>query len=490
MRASLFSCALALSVYTSYSLADSFDQNMGKLLSLGDHSKVAVSAEMTSVSTGKVLYSLNAQNALAPASTTKLLLSTALLSKLSPSFRMQTRFYRSAPLINGVVNGDLIVVGDGDPFLVSEELFLIASQMRSLGYKEFTGDLVIDNSLFAKEPYVNEQKKTGECASRAYDAPVSAFGVNFNSMSILVSPTKNGDLAIASLEPFPLKGVSIKNQIRTVPKGPNKVTFECTSSENASWDIRLSGQIASSSQLQRIYRTLPYSEALNGEYIRSFLSNLGIHIKGKLREGKRDSQSHLIFAHESKPIAELVKGLCQFSNNYMADVMLKRLAVEMGHPGSFAGGVSVLRDFLSSIGNQDPFVLKDGSGLSYQTRLSAGQLNKILIYAARDFRIFPDFLASLPTGGESGTLKGRFHTNGTDELRGGNLRAKTGSLSEPVSVSALAGYFQHPSYGLVSFAIIQNGLVGKAQPRLLDLQQSQENALAFFGKNKGTTHGL
>lgn len=492
MRTSLNFCAFVLSFLSSFSQAESAKQTLENVLTLGNQSGLAVSAEMRRVSDGKVLFSMGSQRPLIPASTTKLLLSSALLANLSPNFRMQTRFYRTGPLKKGRVDGDLIVVGDGDPFLVSEELFLIASELHLLGYKEFTGDLIVDNSLFVNETYSKEQNKARGCAMRAFDAPVSALGVNFNSLTVAISPAeKVGEYALANLEPFPLKGVKIKNEIRTILHGATKIQSDCKVESDGTLEITVRGQVQHGGRVQRLYRSLPETEKLAGVYIQSFFNHLGIQIRGKVREGKQPAKAELILSHDSKPIADLVKSLCQYSSNYMADVLLKRMAVEAGRPGSFAEGVNVLAMFLSAVGVKDPYVLKDGSGLSYQTRLSAEQLTKILLYAARDFRIFPDFLASLPNGGETGTLKGRFHFNEGDDLRG-NVRAKTGTLSEPVTVSALAGYLQHQSFGLVSFAILQNGVETKPQPNLTELQQSQEKALAFFGKNfKGNDkHGL
>jgi len=88
-------------------------------------------------------------------------------------------------------------------------------------------------------------------------------------------------------------------------------------------------------------------------------------------------------------------------------------------------------------------------------------------------------LSSLPASGVDGTLKDRFKKS---KFRGliGNVRAKTGTLTEPVSASSLAGYVRHPVHGMVAFAIIQNGITGKKQPSIGALRDSQEESLLFF----------
>ncbi len=493
MRASSISCAVIFlsGLISGVLSAQTLEQTMKSLLESVNRTETRVSAQILRISDNKVLYSLNDKNTLIPASTTKLVLCAALLAKLSPSYRMQTRFYQTGLKKNGVVHGDLVVLGGGDPFLVSEELFNIATQLRSLGYREFTGDLVVDNSLFVEETESGDRARGRSFSTHAYDAPISALGVNFNTLVLAVSPSDRvGGLAQVAIEPFPLKGVHLENSIRT-SKQPTKIYVERSTLANGELRMLATGNIQLGSELKRIYRSGSSSGLLAGEYIASFLRAFGIQLRGRVKLGKRSEAATLIMSHDSRQLSELVRGLNQFSSNYMADVLLKRLVADEQHPGSFAAGVPALSAFLQQVGVSDPFTLHDGSGLNNGTRLSADQLVKVLSYAANDFRIFPDFLASLPSGGETGTLKERFQFPDAIDLRG-TVRAKTGTLTEPVVVSALAGYMKHPTQGLLAFAILQNGQERRPQAGLPNLQLSQEKALAFFAKNyKGTIeHGL
>ena len=93
-----------------------------------------------------------------------------------------------------------------------------------------------------------------------------------------------------------------------------------------------------------------------------------------------------------------------------------------------------------------------------------------------ELEYFPEFMTSLPTSGVDGTLKKRFKSPLTKHLKG-KVRAKTGTLTQPISVSSLAGYINHKDHGLLAFAIIQNGKRSKNQPNILDLRFSQERAL-------------
>ena len=90
--------------------------------------------------------------------------------------------------------------------------------------------------------------------------------------------------------------------------------------------------------------------------------------------------------------------------------------------------------------------------------------------------IFPEFLASLPASGRDGTLKKRFDVMSTQSAIG-KVRAKTGTLTQPVTVSSLAGYLRHPQHGWIAFAIMQNGKSRKRQPSVLDLRAKQDKAV-------------
>ena len=93
--------------------------------------------------------------------------------------------------------------------------------------------------------------------------------------------------------------------------------------------------------------------------------------------------------------------------------------------------------------------------------------------------VFPEFLASLPATGWDGTLKKRFGKGDAVELKG-LIRAKTGTLTEPIAVSAIAGYFRHPKHGMVAFCILENGKDGSSQPAVADLRDQQDQVLTAF----------
>lgn len=486
MMRKLLSKGFALSLAFTSTMAGATDKLFYPL-----KAPVEQSVLFFSVKDQKVLTQEGADKLLIPASVTKLITSAAALSAFSPKHTFQTRTYYSGSRAQDVIKGDLFIVGDGDPFLVSEKLWQFAADVRHLGIRKITGDIVIDNSLFDDMIRDAPRASSEAVSDHAYDAPVTALGINFNTMGVAMAPALTvGNIAIAELDPYDIPGVTVRNTLKTVQNGKSiHVTRQSQKGSDA--NLIVTGNIALGQKMIRLYRSVENPVKVSGELIRAFLAKEGIQVEGSVREGVVPKSATSLVNVESFDVAYIVKGLNHFSNNYIADVMQKRLAAafpEKGEPdrpgsGTMAGGSFVLSRFLKEdVGVKDPFSILNASGLDPKNRLTARQLVAVLSYMETRFDLFPDFLASLPAAGWGGTLARRF--NGSTRELEGIVRAKTGTLSSPVSVSSLAGYLRHPRHGLVAFAIIENGLAGKAQPGILELRKRQEQALKNFMQSR------
>ena len=464
-----------------------------KALTQGGYS-VKQGVLVTRLSDGKVLFEREADTLLAPASLTKVLTSAAALVRWSPVHTLPTALFHTGQRKGPKITGDLVIVGNGDPFVVSEKLWQLAADMRGLGINEFAGDLVIDGSLFDDESR-DESREEGRLRSRhAYDAPVSAFGVNFNTYAVSIAPgEKPGQAALVSLDPYSLGGVIIENKVTTTAATASKPRSNTVSvTRQVRKDgielLKVTGQIAADWPTQKIYRSVANDLTAAGEYVKAFLKNEGITIRGAIKAGTKPSNATPLMSMDSYEMRRIVAGLNTFSNNYIADVLMKRLGADFptsgpaAAPGSgtYANGLAVLRDFLvKDVGIKTNFVLENGSGLDTDNRLSARQINAVLAYMEKHMEVFPDFLASLPATGWDGTLKKRFNRNATEEFKG-MFRAKTGTLTEPIAVSGIAGYFRHPTQGMVSFCVVENGNSGQRQPSIVDLRNRQDHILTAF----------
>ena len=443
------------------------------------------------LSDGKTLYEKDPDVLLAPASVTKVVTAAAVLSRFTPVHTFKTPLFHTGARKNEKVLGDLIVVGDGDPYLVSEKLWQMAADLKNMGIREFTGDLIVDNTLFGDEGRDESRQAGLKSSTNAYDAPVSALGINFNTFAVAVAPADAaGKPALVSIDPYPLRGVIVDNDVKTSKgRGTKSLAVKRVSSGGKDGEkLVASGTIATDLPIQKIYRSVGDYAHVSGEYVKAFLKQEGVIVRGVVKEGRRPANATLLYEIESYDLRKIVAGLMNFSNNYVADTLVKRLgaaypkkgAPESPGSGTFANGMAAITDFLrKDVGIKSDFTLNNGSGLDSDNRLSARQITDVLAFMEHHMEVFPEFLGALPATGWDGTLKKRFGKAETESLKG-LVRAKTGTLTEPVSVAGLAGYFRHPKHGLVAFAILENGKPNADQPAITDLRDRQDKVVVAF----------
>jgi len=454
-------------------------------------SSAQTSAVVVKLSDGQAIFERNADELLSPASVTKLLTSATALFRFGPSKTFKTEVYYSGTRTGNRIKGDLVVVGAGDPLLVSEKLWQFAADMRNSGIEDISGDIVIDNSLFGGEARDRSRLPGASQSVNAYDAPVSALGINFNTIAVAVSPgDKVGVPARASIDPYPLLDTIIDNKATTARGSTASIQVRRVGDETKTPRLEITGSIGIDAPMKKIYRSVADHIGSTGEYIRAFLAADGVRVTGKVREGKKPNDARHLIDIEGYEVRRIVQGLNTFSNNYIADVLLKRLGAEYpsaqgaqggssgrAGPGTFENGLVVVKDFLvREVGIKTPMTLENGSGLDTRNRLSARQVAAVLMFMEKHMVVFPDFIGGLPAYGWDGTLKKRAR-GGLTSIHG-LVRAKTGTLSEPVTVVSLAGYLRHKTHGLLAFAIIQNGRLGAPQPAVGDLRALQDEFVA------------
>jgi D-alanyl-D-alanine carboxypeptidase/D-alanyl-D-alanine-endopeptidase (penicillin-binding protein 4) len=436
------------------------------------------------VSDGKVLFEHGADTSLSPASVTKLITSAAVLHYYGPSFSLKTPVFYTGAFNQGKISGDLWIKGTGDPFLVSELLWQMVVDLKHLGVREVNGSIRIDNSIFDKEDRDESRIDSVKKSSHAYDAPVSAFAVNFNTVAVATIGTKPGQPAFAQISPLPLRSVRLVNRTSTT-KGDNSsgVTLTRNTSQTGSISLLSGGAIGAEAPLKKIYRSVGDPTLTAGDYVAAFLQDGGIRVKGGVKEGVVPDHAKLLYELSGFEMRRIAQGLNTFSNNFIADMLTKRLGASLSNPdapdrpgsGKLSSGAKALESFLvKDVGVKGAVTILNGSGLATENRLSSRQVLTLLNWMEKRGDLYPDYLASLPATGWDGTVKKRLKQS---EDLAGLIRAKSGTLTEPITVAALAGYFRHPKEGWVSFSIISNGRDGKPQPGLGELRNLQDNVL-------------
>jgi len=407
--------------------------------------------------------SLDADQALPPASVEKIVTSAAALDVLGPGYHFTTRAWTDGVIRDGRVEGSLYLEGNGDPFLVTERLWLLAHAVAARGVRGVTGDLVVDATVIADLDSI----RAAERSDSPYTAPVSMLAVNFNDLTFVVRPAERpGEAAAAAFDPFPIPGLSIVNHATTgAPASSPSLTM---TRAGAVWTI--GGTIPAGSPPVWIYKAADDPALLAGGVFAGLLAQNGITITGDVRSGRTPAAAALIDSLPSLPLGTLIRSMNGFSNNFMADVVLTALGDRTGA----RSGLDRLRAWLRERPALDPLpAIHDGSGLSPRNRISARAIVRLLTWAQGQERIFPDLYASLPRPGEDGTLERRF-------LKGDApaIRAKTGTLGD-IGVSGIAGYIDHPTAGRYAFCILQKSS-GDARMNIPDLRAREDRWLREF----------
>jgi D-alanyl-D-alanine carboxypeptidase/D-alanyl-D-alanine-endopeptidase (penicillin-binding protein 4) len=413
-----------------------------------DSSKTA--ASVVEIPTGKVVYTRNVNQPLMPASILKIVTTAAALNYLGPEYRFTTQFLHTGRRVGDVIQGDLVVRGGGDPKLSSEQLWLIATRIKASGISEVTGKLVIDTHFFDnydRAPAWDEE----EVSQRAYNAKLSAFSINFNTISVHVLPGASvGTPLNVWLEPTPLY-MRINNLGKTLRGGKYTVSVRRGEDQGSEVEIQVRGNLPVGAKESVIYLNVDNPTRYAAEAFRAFLQQVGVKINGVTQVVSTPVEGKELYSYTSPPLSLILKDLNTYSNNFMAEQILKTIAADRyGVPGSHAEGLKMISDFLHLRGiSTDGVVLADGSGLSRKNRFTAKAMTDLLTAMYLRFDTGPDFLASLRVMGAYGVLSDRLSNSPAH----GQIRAKTGTLS---GVSALAGYVATPNGKLFAYALFEN----------------------------------
>jgi D-alanyl-D-alanine carboxypeptidase/D-alanyl-D-alanine-endopeptidase (penicillin-binding protein 4) len=410
-----------------------------------------------SLKSGETVFERNAQKLLMPASNMKIVTLAAAADRLGWNFTYETRLAMSGQVRNGVLDGDLVVVGSGDPAIgtidgVADRLFGDwAERLSRLGVRAIGGRVIGDDNAFD-----DEELGFGwswDDLADDYAAGVSALQYNENAVRIAVAPGPAiGDSAAAAADP-PESGVEIVNRVKTASADgaatlharrlPGRERLELTGA------IPLAGAPAILT-VSVDNPTLFFVRSLRRALVAHGIDVRGAAVDVDAIDDPPRTPLTPIASWRSAPLSALAARLMKDSQNQYAETLLKTLGSTGGQTGSAIAGRAVLQNVLSEWGlPPSGFILRDGSGLSRYDYVSADALAGILAHVYGDDRLRDPFLASLPIAGRDGTLANRMKGTAAE----GNARAKTGSMS---NVRAMSGYVTTADGEPLAFVILAN----------------------------------
>lgn len=401
--------------------------------------------------TSRVLVDINGNKAMVPASNNKLRTTAAALALLGEDFRYSTDLLTTTSADDrGVLPGDIIVRGGGDPTLsgrfekektdVTGPLRELAKALKAKGITEVAGGLLLDDTYFDRDYFHSGWYKSER--GEWYEAEI--WGLSFNDGCVDLTWSGKGlapgDLASVTMNPQ-TDYVRLDNQVRVAAKGrPSERYYTRADQSN---DIIASGTITvDSSKVDSA--TVWNGPLFFASVFRDVLTSEGITVRGNARlldpreVEKIEADAQVIASHKSPPLTDVVNTINRVSQNYYADTLIKTLGKVKGGTGSYAAGVKVIDDYFKKAGiYMAGNVIVDGSGLAAENMVSPRQLVETIRLADTGAHKAA-WRDSLPIGSTRGSLKSRFQQTTQSRTLSPNIMGKTGLIGGVRTLSGIA----------------------------------------------------
>ena len=390
-----------------------------------------------------------------PASNMKIVTLAAAAARLGWDFAYDTQLYAAGPTESGILRGDLIVVGSGDPSITTDNADTIfadwAQRLRAAGIRAIAGRIIGDDDAF-------EDNGLGfgwswDDLPDDYAAGVSALQLNENAARVTIAPgAAAGDSAGVSVEPA-ATGLTISNRVTTTASDVAAAIRTGRLPGSARLEVR--GTIPAGGPPATRAVSIDNPTVFFARALRAALIARGIDVRGPavdvddVADAPARGRGKIVATHRSAPLSQLAVRLMKSSQNQYAETMLKTLGGASGTPTAAAGREAAQSTFQAWTLPADGLIQRDGSGLSRYDYVAPETLVAILTHVDRDPTLKGPFEDSLPIAGRDGTLANRLKGTAAE----GNARAKTGSMS---NVRALSGYVTSADGEPLVFSIIAN----------------------------------
>lgn len=446
-----------------------------------------------SLDTGDTLFAVEPDEPLAPASNLKLLTTAAALRILGPNYRFRTYLLTDGEIADGVLDGDLVLYGTGDPG-ISDRFYggkdavfeLLVDQLAALGVHTVNGDLVGDAS-FLPGPLRPPGWHPSDL-NDGFTGAVSALSFNENVVSFRVVAGEVG--AAPTVHTIPEHaGLLVVNDARTVASNarPRLAILR----DDPLDPVRVEGRLLATSRDVWREVTVPVPAHFAASVFRATLEARGVTVLGRVRTVESPHRSvvggisapalgrrgaRVLARHVSDPLSAYLAVVNKESNNLFAELVFRLLGRATSGVGSADASAAAVRTALGELGvDMSRVVQLDGSGLSAGSRVSASTFVDIFDRMASS-TVWSEYWGSLPEAGRRGEL-GRMY--GT--VAAGNLRAKTGTIE---GVSALSGVVRSRAGERLAFSLLVNNT--RSNSRAKGTENQVGVLLASFDRSVST----
>lgn len=459
--AALLSTALPLNAAAPLSAAK-LQQRLDDVLDSHPTAKrTTVTLKVIDLETGETIYDRGGDRLQVPASNLKIYTSACALDLFGPEHRFKTIVRTDGDIVDGVLHGNLLLIGGGDAMFTSKDLRKLTKRVvEELGIKKIVGKVVVDNSRYA--PRLKGPGWMWDDEPSYYNMSVTPLMVDFNVLTVKLMPDSEG-FVYAKLDPPSVSPelFSVDEQtaygdaLATRRPFTEAIEYRGDRQFDESQDVRMTMHDAG-----------PWAAGVFTQMLADERVNFTPPAKGAAPPARAGVEPREL-VHEGPTLAETLEHFNHVSENAIGEVLLHEIAIAKGSKRpDWPQGAKAISDWLVETAQLEPgsFRLVDGSGLSRYNLISADSALRLLKYL-NESEDFEPFFKSLPTSEVK--LADADLEGASDRSDVPRVAAKGGSMS---SVSTMSGYLRTLDGRRLGFSLLANGFIGNNQP-VFDLRQ-------------------
>jgi D-alanyl-D-alanine carboxypeptidase/D-alanyl-D-alanine-endopeptidase (penicillin-binding protein 4) len=420
--------------------------------------------------TGETLYQQNADRYFVPASNMKLFTTALALSKLGPEYRFHTTLETSGTISNGILAGNLTLVGRGDPNLSNRKfpyelkeqfdgppektLAELADAVVAKSVKKITGDVIGDDSYFPRERYPSGWEIDDMVWE--YGAAISSIVVDDNTVTLTLTPGEQPGSPVQATESPATPDFLVENDVLT--SSPDVKSDLTLTREPGASLVVVKGTMPAKSSPRKLVLAIEEPAEHAAAVLKHLLEERGVRVDGIARArhepAKTQEDPTVLAEHVSVPLGDAVKLINKISQNLHTEMLLRIVARQSGMWATPDDLMKVPQDFYASAGiSPDDVIQSDASGLSRHDLVTPRAIVVLLGFVQKQPWL-ETYYNSLPVAGVDGTLQDRMK----DTPAAGRIHAKTGSVEH---VRTLSGFAETPGGRRLIFSFLSNNQAGK-----------------------------
>ena len=451
--------------------AAKFGARAETLLGTGPAGKGEWGLLIVDAQTGETLFEQNADRYFVPASNMKLFATALALAKLGPEYRFHTTLETSGTVANGVLTGNLVLVGRGDPNLsnrkfpydLKEEfdgppekvLAELVDALAAKRVKEVTGDIIGDDSYFPRERYPSGWEINDMVWE--YGTAISSIVLDDNTVTLTLTPGEQPGSAVQATVNPATQDFVVENDLTTsAPEVKSDLTLTREPGANL---VVVKGTMPAKGSPRKLAPLAVQEPAQHAAAVlKRLLESRGIQVDGVARASHvaaKSAEDPLVLAeHVSVPLSDAIKLINKISQNLHTEMLLRTVARQSGEWATPEDLMKVPQDFYASAGiAPDDVIQADASGLSRRDLVTPRAIVALLAFAQKQ-PWYETYYGSLPVAGVDGTLEDRMKNTPAT----GRIHAKTGSVEH---VRTLSGFAETLSGRRLIFSFLSNNQGGK-----------------------------